>query len=138
MASRIPAIAIGSAVVTWLLLLARLVLDPRAASHVGAALAGEPELGPTLVAIARRECRLQLCSVHPGDAWMARTLGEGWSTRGAHGQVARYALQYAPSWARSWPWVVDLPIVSAWLGARRAASWRCRRVKACRAWTGRA
>lgn len=120
-----------------LLLVARLVADPRVASHVGAALAGEPELGPLLIRIARRECRLELCSVHAGDAHHERTLGAGYSTRGVHGQMARYALQYAPEWARGHPWLVDIPLVSAWLGARRAASWRCRAVAGCRRWLGR-
>lgn len=121
-----------------LALVARLVLDPRVASHVGALLAGEPELGDDLVRIARRECRLELCSVHAGDAWMARRLGEGWSTRGVHGHVAAYAWPYVPTWLRwAGPQVLDVPLVSAVVSVRRARSWRCRAVAGCRSWLGR-
>jgi hypothetical protein len=47
-------------------LLLRLALDPVAASHAGAALAGAPELGEQLVVIARRESALELVGIHDG------------------------------------------------------------------------
>lgn len=118
-------------------LILRCALDPVVASHIGAALAGEPELGDRLVAIARRESRLQLVGVHEGDAWMARRLGAGWSTRGVHGHVAAYAWPYVPAWLRwAGPAVLDVPLVSAVVSARRARSWRCRQVAGCRSWLG--
>lgn len=122
-------------------LLLRLALDVRVATIAGASLAGHPELGPALVDVARRESRLELVSVHAIDSrWSAslRPSGcsgrDGWSTRGAHGQMAAYALRYAPGWARCAPWLLDVPIVSAWLAARRASSWRCRQHPRCRSW----
>lgn len=119
-----------------LLLAARLTADPRVASHLGALLAGEPQLGPVLERIAWRECRWELCSTHRGDAWMEHSLGKGRGTRGVHGQVVPFALQYGPTWARSWSFLLDVPLASAWLGARRAASWRCRATAGCRSWLG--
>lgn len=42
-----------------------------------------------------------------------------WSTRGAFGHVAAYGLPYVPG---CWPpWVLDLPIVSAWVARERLA-----------------
>lgn len=122
-------------------LLLRLALDVRLATLAGASLAGHPELGPVLVDVARRESRLELVGVHEGDSGYSAALrprgcsGQaGWSTRGAHGQMAAYALQYAPAALRCSPWVLDIPIVSAWLAARRAVHWRCRAVARCRSW----
>lgn len=114
-------------IVAWLL---QVALDVRVASYLGASLAGAPEFGECLSEIAWRESRHELVSVHEGDAWMARRLGEGWSTRGVHGLVARYSL---PPW---WPWpaVLDVPLVSAVVATRRATSWRCRQVRGCVRW----
>lgn len=118
-------------------LVLRLVLDVRLACYLGALVAGEPELGPLLEHIAWRESRLELVGLHPEDAWMQRSLGDGWSTRGAHGMVAAYAWPHVPAWLRWWgPSVLDVPLVSAFAGARRAAHWRCRAVAGCRAWLG--
>lgn len=113
----------------------RLALDVRSASYLGAALAGEPELAPCISAIAWRESRHELVSIHEGDAWMAGRLGEGWSTRGVHGQVAAYSWPHVPAWLR-WlgPVVLDVPLVSAVAAARRASSWRCRVTPACASW----
>lgn len=119
-----------------LALVLRVLFDARIASHVGAVMAGEPELGPVLERIAWRESRFELVDVHRGDAWMAQSLGEGNSTRGVHGQVPPFALQYGPAFARSWSWLLSIPLASAYLGARRAASWRCRATAACRSWLG--
>lgn len=114
-----------------LLLAARLLLDaPLASEMVG---------GEWLVRICRREsgCPVGLFGVHEGDAWMAKSLGQGWSTRGVHGNVARFAIAYLPSWTHSAPWILDIPLISAIASVRRAASWRCRATAACRSWLGR-
>lgn len=117
-------------------LLARLVLDARVASYVGALIAGEPELGPVLEHIARRESRLELVGVHPADLWMERTLGEGYSTRGVHGCVAAFTLPHLGAWAWPYPWLLDVPLVSAFASAKRATHWRCRATRGCRSWLG--
>jgi hypothetical protein len=115
--------------------LLRLALDVRSASYVGAALAGEPDMGRCVSAIAWRESRHELVGVHAIDSWMSRSLGDGWSTRGAHGMVAAYAWPYVPSWLR-WggPAVLDVPIVSAFVATRRAKAPRCRQVRGCVLW----
>jgi hypothetical protein len=112
----------------WLL---RIALDVRLASHVGALLAGEPQMGPTVSCIAWRESRHELVSVHEGDAWMQRRLGEGLSTRGVHGQVAAFAL---PTWLHGAPWLLDVPLVSAVIATRRATRKRCSQVRGCVTW----
>jgi hypothetical protein len=119
--------------VSALIILARLLLEPVQASHAGAALAGDPGFGRALSCIAWRESRHELVSVHEGDAWMQRRLGEGLSTRGVHGQVAAFAL---PSWLHGAPWLLDIPLVSAVIATRRARSWRCDGAPACVRWRG--
>lgn len=126
-------------------LILRILLDVRFATHLGASLAGEPELGPVLVQVARRESQLDpFIGQHEIDAHHSAGLrpqgcsGGGWSTRGAHGQMAVYALQYLPGVFRCQPWLIDIAVVSAWTGARRAAGWRCRQVARCRSWMGAA
>lgn len=64
-------------------------------------------------------------------------LGEpaDWSTRGAWGQVAAYAVPYLP---RCWPpWALDVPVISAWVAVQRyrvaQRSWAPR---ALRIWAG--
>lgn len=114
--------------------LLRLTLDVRTASHVGALLAGEPAMGPQMDCIAWRESRHELVGIHAADAWMARRLGDGWSTRGVHGQVAAYSWPYVPAWLRWGPWVLDVPLVSALVATRRAVAPQCRQVRACIAW----
>lgn len=113
------------------LLALRLLLDAPLASE----LAG----GEWLVRVCRREsgCPVGLFGIHEGDAHHERTLGEGWSTRGPHGMMARYAWPSVPWWLRwAGPSILDIPLVSAWVAAHRAASWRCSATKACRAWRG--
>lgn len=114
-----------------LLLVGRLLFDaPLASEMVG---------GEWLVRICKREsgCPVGLFGVHEGDAWMAKRVGDGWSTRGVHGMVARYAWPSVPSMLRWWgPSVLDVPLVSAIVAVRRAASWRCRATAACRSWLG--
>ena len=122
----------------WLIV--RLLVDVRLATLAGAALAGEPDLGPVLVEVARRESGLELVSVHAIDSRYSDAVrlrgctGDGWSTRGSHGVMAGYTMHHLPAWARCSPWVLDLPIVSAYASARRAASWRCRAHPRCRSW----
>lgn len=108
-------------------LLLRLALDVRLASWAGAWLAGQPQCADELVVVARRESGLSLVSIHEGDKWMERRLGAGQSTRGVHGMVAAFSLPQAP-------WLLDVPLVSAFVAARRASSWRCRQVAACVRW----
>ncbi|MBK6920502.1 MAG: hypothetical protein IPH07_24085 [Deltaproteobacteria bacterium] len=123
-------------------LLLRLALDVRVASIAGAIIAGHPDAADRVVAIARRESGLALVGVHELDARWSRSLRPrdcaghrgGWSTRGAHGQMAAYALQYLPAPLRCSPWLIDVPIVSAWVAARRATSRRCLAVSRCRSW----
>lgn len=118
-------------------LVLRALLDVRFASHVGALLAGEPQMGPTVSCIAWRESRHELVGVHEGDSWMERTLGAGWSTRGVHGQVARFAWEYVPLPLRGLgPAILDVPLVSAFVATRRARSWQCKQTPACVRWRG--
>jgi len=111
-----------------LLLVARLLLDGPLASE----LAG----GPWLVRVCEREslCPVGLVHEHAGDAWMGRTLGEGNGTRGPHGMVWAFTKEHLPGWAPRWS--IDVPLVSAIAATRRAGSWRCRQVRACRSWAG--
>lgn len=114
-------------------LLLRVLLDVRFASHLGALVAGEPQMGPTVSCIAWRESRHELVSVHEGDRWMERRLGPGLSTRGVHGLVAAFSL---PPWLHGVPWLLDLPVASAFVATRRARSWQCKATPACVRWRG--
>jgi hypothetical protein len=136
--------------------LARAVFDPFVASQVAAILCGSPELGPRLVEICLREARgrCELVGVHEADsghssaAWeKATAVGwlqpatcpwhryvEGaWSTRGVHGQIAAYSLRHLPC---APPWVLDVPLVSAYVALRRMTSPMCLRTPRCRSWAG--
>ena len=122
-------------------MIVRLFLDVRLATLAGAALAGESDLGPVLVDVARRESSLRWVSVHLGDSRYSDAVrprecppGPGWSTRGSHGAMAGYTVHHLPRALRCSPWVLDVPIVSAYACARRAASWRCRAHPRCRSW----
>lgn len=120
-------------------LIARLLVDVRLATLVGAALAGDPELGPVLVDVARRESQLQLVGVHARDARWSRHVrprgcdGDGWSTRGVHGLMAGYSMRHLPI-GRCSPWLLDVPLVSAYVATRRARSRACRAAPRCRSW----
>lgn len=81
----------------------------------------------TLRAIAYRESRGRWLGRHKVDhrprGWKgngsraARRVGSrDWSTRGSWGHVAAYAMPYLPCLP---PRVLDLPIVSAWVAAKR-------------------
>jgi hypothetical protein len=92
-------------------------------------------MGPQMSCIAWRESRHELVGIHEDDAWMARRLGEGWSTRGVHGQVAAYSWPHVPVWLRWGPWVLDVPLVSALVATRRASASQCRQHHACVQWS---
>lgn len=124
------------------------LLDPVAASWLGAALTGHPDLGPELVAICRRESHCRLVGAHAVDAWAGglmrrKALRAGWldegcgfhrgrperfSTRGVHGLSAAYSLRFVGGCLP--PEVLDLPLVSAVAAARRADH-QCERHGAC-------
>lgn len=115
-------------------LLLRAALDVRTANWLGALFAGHPAHSEALDCIAWRESRHTLVSVHKGDAWMRRSLGDGWSTRGVHGMVAKYAWPHVPSWLQWSPAVLDVPLVSAFVATRRATAKRCSEVRGCVTW----
>jgi hypothetical protein len=133
-------------------LILRIALDPALASYAGAALAGEPALGSTLLRICERESGCTLQGHHGIDAWRSRlvwadsvragvlepvgcrwhTLSAGpWSTSGPWGMMRGYAMRYlgcAPVW------LLDVPIVGAIVAARRASSPVCARIRRCASW----
>jgi len=122
-------------------LLFRVLVDVRLASHLGAALAGDPAFGDELVAIAKRESRLDpLVGIHEGDAWASARVrpagcaGGGFATRGVHGLMFGYSVRHLPDFLRCSPWVLDIPLVSAIVATRRARSWQCRQTRRCVAW----
>jgi hypothetical protein len=66
--------------------------------------------------------------------WHDRGDARDWSTRGAFGHVAAYALKYLPC---SPPWVLDVPVVSAWVAVQRLRVARRRHAPpALRRWAG--
>ena len=128
-------------------------LDPVDANTV---IAGDDhDLAAFLDQTAWRECRMGRCGIHDRDRWHARAVHRraidrgylspgvcpghasrrGWSTRGAHGLMAGFAWRYLPRWARCFPpWILDVPIVSAWITVKRRdhlcssrRAWRKRR-----------
>ncbi len=128
------------------------ILDPIAASYVGAALAGYPELAPQLVKICRRESHCTAIGVHAVDAGRSRAAWSdavavgwldpscqphrrgAWSTRGAWGTMAAFTVVHLGRCVP--PWVLDVPLVGAIAAARRAAHPACDRAPACRRWRG--
>lgn len=135
-----------------LTLVLRVLFDARIASHVGAVLAGEPELGPVLEHICERESHCSMLSVHKDDAGRSREAWEmavavgwldpvcqpheprTWATRGAWGTYAAFTVHHL---GRCWPaWAIDLPLLGAIAAANRAAHPNCRRSRACRSWLG--
>lgn len=114
------------------LLLAALLVPPVPAARIAARAFDVPEAA--LVAIVRRESQGQRIGVHAIDAWASRRSCEkavrvgwlapssecsagGWSTRGAFGLLAAYQLRWLG--LDRWPWVLDIPAVSAVAAARR-------------------
>lgn len=136
-----------------ILLLLRCVFDPAIAVPLGALLAGRPEFAPTLERIVQRESLGRIIGAHEDDAARSREVWgravavgwidpacqphelRAWSTRGIAGMMAAYSVHHLPG--RCWsPWVLDVPLVSAWVATKRGTARRCREVRACRAWIG--
>lgn len=134
-----------------LLLVARVVFDPRAAAYVAALLVGEPDLGPRLEAICERESKCTIIGAHPDDAGQSRAVwtaaartgkldprcqphrARAWSTRGSFGTMAAYTVVHLPG--TCWqPEALDIPILAAFASARRMKAPACRRVRGCRHW----
>lgn len=127
-------------------LILRFVLDARAASlAIG---------GPWLVDVCERESHCTAIDVHDGDRWLGRRAwvkavrvgwldpascpwhrwdAGPWSTRGAHGQIAAYALRHLPISCVP-PSALAIPAVSALAAVARADAWECDAVAACRRW----
>lgn len=125
---------------------------------LGAVLAGQPELGPELVDICRRESKCRIVGahrrdVHAGSSMYRNAMRVGWldpqcifhhgdpdrfSTRGIHGMSAAYTLRWL---ACAPPEMLDVPFVSA-VAASRRAEHQCRKHGACdrtarhRQWVG--
>jgi len=134
----------------WLFELFLVFVDPAASSAVGALIVGAPELAPELVGICRRESHCRWVGVHPADAWAGRLMqrkalqvgwldrrchhhlgaGDRYSTHGVHGLSAAYSLRFIPACVP--PEILDIPLVSAVVAARRAAH-QCTTKAACTA-----
>ena len=147
----------------WVLLtLLRTVLfEPVGASMLGAAITGQPEFGPELVGICKRESHCRPVRAHAIDAWAGelmrrKALKVGWldercpfhhgtperfSTRGVHGLSAAYTLRFLGPCLP--PEVLDVPLVSAVAASLRARH-QCNKHGACdktgrrRRWAGAA
>lgn len=141
--------------------LIRIAFNPLLGTVVGAALAGEPQLSKELTRICRRESHCRLVGAHVGDLGagpvMARKAkARGWlqpdcvwhrgdatrfSTRGIHGISAAYSLRFVDVCLP--PEVLDIPLVSAYIAAKRSR-FMCERHGACtrkerhRRWVGAA
>ena len=138
-----------------------MALDPVLATLVGSALAGEPGLAKELTAICRRESHCRLVGAHAGDAsagplMRKKAMARGWldpecvwhrgdgrrfSTRGIYGMSAAYSLRFVDACMP--PEVLDVPVVSAYVAAKRSR-FMCDRHGACtrqqrhRRWVGAA
>lgn len=114
------------------LLLAALIAPPVSAARIAARAFDVPEAA--LVRIVMRESQGQRLSVHAIDGWASSRVchkavaagwvhegadcgSGGWSTRGAFGLMAGYSLHWVG--LDRWPWVLDVPVVSAVAAARR-------------------
>lgn len=111
-------------------------LPPVPAAYVAAAVTGQPDIGPQLVAVCQRESRCQAVGVHaidadrdPSDGWAAQVrMGhlrawcqpytpDTWSTRGPWGLWAAAHWAYLPPcYQAAW---LDVPVVSAVVAARK-------------------
>lgn len=113
-------------------LVALLLLPPVPAARIAARAVGVDERA--LVRITMRETQGRRIGVHDRDRWASRrvcskakAVGQisprsdcaisGWSTRGAFGLMAAYNLKWLG--VDRWPWVLDVPAVSAIAAARR-------------------
>lgn len=114
------------------LIFAALLLPPVPAARIAARALDVPE--DALVAIVRRESAGQRVGIHAGDAWTskpacikAKRVGwlhdgadcdaGGWGTRGCAGLLAAYQLRWLG--LDRFPWLLDIPIVSAVAAARK-------------------
>lgn len=136
------------------LLIALLTMPPLPAAEL---VARNPREARTLRRIAKRESYLTPISIHAGDSHLGRSAWEKavkagilwpttcpfhrqgsdareWATRGSWGHMAAYAMQYLPCLP---PWVLDIPIISAWVAQKRLDRARQRGApQALRAWAG--
>lgn len=144
-------ICIYSGAVLVLAFVLAFVLDPRLSAHAVALVTGAS--ANELVAICWRESRCRAVTTHAIDQrhgarayaravdrglldperclWHARGDARRWSTRGAWGHLAAYAVPYLGCVP---PWVLDLPIVSAWVAARRLEVARRSTIPRLRSW----
>jgi hypothetical protein len=129
----------------------RPVIRVHVAAWIVCLLLGRPDVAPELLRICGRESRCQPVGVHEGDAHLSRrgyygqvALGHldpscqpyvprGWATRGPWGLSAASHWEFLPRCYQ--PQVLDLPIVSAWVAARRWLEW-CDRPGRKRGWCG--
>lgn len=130
------------------IMLTLLTLEPRQAARVGAHLAGQGHLTRELQGICRRESRCNAIGIHEIDreygplmykkahlvnwlySWCPFHRGdpERFGVRGSFGLSAAYSLRFLPG---CWPpEVMDIPIVSAYLAAKRAEN-QCKKYGAC-------
>lgn len=135
------------------LLASRLQDDPRLAARVVCAVAGRPELAPSLVRVCERESGCRPTGVHLGDAHLSRrgwvgqvSLGHldpscqpyergAWATRGPFGLSASSNWEHLPECYA--PAILDLTVVSAYVALRR---WEvvCEDPRRRDGWCGRA
>lgn len=137
------------------LVLALLLMSPAQAARFVPTVMGRPGEAVVLRRIAKRESWLVRVGIHERDRWSTRWAwhnavsagylrpsvcpfhrrGAGWwGTRGAWGHVAAFAAQYLPCLP---PWVLDIPVVSAWVAMQRLRVARGRSApRALRAWAG--
>jgi hypothetical protein len=111
-------------------------LDPVASAHTAAQMVGEPGMEVELLRICHRESRCKRVGVHAVDEWASprvyeRAVAAGWvspgcqpyrprawSSRGPWGLMAAYNLKWAGVPCLQ-PWVLDFPLVSAVIAARK-------------------
>src|SRR5690606_16103584 len=114
------------------ILRAALALPPVPAARLAARALDVPE--QALIRIVMRESQGQRIGVHERDAWASRRACHkavavgwvhegadcktgGWSTRGPFGLLSAYQLRWVGM--DRWPWVLDIPVVSAVAAARK-------------------
>lgn len=128
-------------------LLLALLLSPAQQTRLGAMLAGRGDLARELVSVCKRESSCRWVRVHRGDVWAgalakAKALRVGWlspwcpwtwlpareyAVRGSHGLMAAYSMRFLGCLP---PHVLDIPLVSAFVAAKRATN-QCERYGAC-------
>jgi hypothetical protein len=122
----------------------KIIFEPRLAAHAASFLVGAPELGEALENICERESHCKIVLSHVGDAWASRWVRPdecagvhaNFSTWGSFGLMAGYSLHHLPEPFQCSPWILSLPLVSAYVAAKRSIAPRCRQVLRCRSWRG--